>query len=94
MTVLKKINNKKISTIAAAKEILFKLVSEYADKKEKRYVSMDIGGTCKKTIYVDLKLAFELEPLLYCTPGYSREHSVIQLEANSLKRMREKKFSL
>ena len=86
LTVLKKINNKKITTVEEAQSILTRLVSEYMEKKEKRYVSMDIGGSCKKTVYVDLKLAFELEPLLYCTPGYSRQHSVIQLEANSLKR--------
>ena len=89
LTVLKKVNNKKVATIAEAKRILFKLVSDYAQKKEKRYVSMDIGGSCKKTIYVDLKLAFELEPLLYCTPGYSRDHSIIQIESNSSKRSRK-----
>ena len=90
LSVLKKINNKKVNTVEAAKDILQKAISQYIDDKEKRYVSMDIGGSCKTTIYVDLKLAFDLEPMLYMTPGYSPSHSVLQLPTRKSKRQRTK----
>ena len=90
LTVLRKLNNKKISTVADAKAILQNVVLEYTKNQEKRYVSMDIGGTCKTTVYVDLKLAFDLEPMLYMTPGFSRKHSVIELPETKTKRQRSK----
>ena len=82
LSILKKMNGKKITTIEDFKLQAQKDIQKYLDSpsKKTRYLQLDIGGTVNELLYVDLELAFELEPMLYCTPGFSREHSVIKLE--------------
>lgn len=80
LTVLKRVNKKKAKTIEQLKKILGQAIKKYTTDNKARYIELEIGGTSTEVIYVDLDLAFRLEPLLYCTPGYKREYSVISID--------------
>ena len=74
------LNKKKVKTIEQLKKILDQAIKKYTTDNKSRYIELEIGGTSTEVIYVDLDLAFRLEPLLYCTPGYKREYSVISID--------------
>jgi S1-C subfamily serine protease len=80
LSVLRRINKKRIKTIHEFKLTMAKEIKKYTEDNKNRYVAMEIGGSCTETVYVDLDLAFKLEPMLYCTPGYCREHSLITVD--------------
>lgn len=86
LSILKKVNGKVVKTIAEFRTQMRKEVERYLSDAKKRYVPLEIGGSMNETIYVDLELLMRLEPMLYCTPGYSREHSILQVEQSSRKR--------
>lgn len=86
LSILRKVNGKVVKTIAEFRKLMQKEVERYLADAKKRYVALEIGGSMNETIYVDLELLMRLEPMLYCTPGYSRDHSIVQVEQSSRKR--------
>lgn len=82
LTVIKRINKTKISTIDQCKNILMKILNSHkSDPDNKRYKFIEIM-TENETLIMDVSLAFKIEMLLEMTPSFKKEFSIV----NNLKR--------
>ena len=90
LAILRKVNKKKVKTIEQLKDAFKAEIQRYLEDPEKRYVSLEVGVTSMETIYVDLQLLLQLEPMLYCTPGYSRENSIVGYDMTKTKKRKKR----
>tara|TARA_B100000902_G_scaffold35791_2_gene42944 strand:+ start:2527 stop:4113 length:1587 start_codon:yes stop_codon:yes gene_type:complete len=80
LTIIKKINRKKVTEIEALRSLLTDLVQKYIENKggpsaiKTRYIEIE---TVDEKIILDLQLAFELEVLLNMCPNYPSEISML-----------------
>ena len=82
LTVVKRINRTKISTIEQCKNILMKILNSHkSDPDNKRYKFIEIV-TENETLIMDVSLAFKIEMLLEMTPSFKKAFSLV----NKLKR--------
>ncbi len=86
LTIVKKVNRKKVNEVQQLQSILQKLVQNYLENKggasaiKTRYIEIETEGD---KIIVDLQLAIELEMLLNMCPNYPSDISILSNIINS-----------
>ena len=78
MTIVKKLNKTEVSSVEDMEKALAKMIKRYlADIENPKHRFITMVAHSKEEFIVDLQLAFSLEPLLSCTPGYPSELSIL-----------------
>ena len=78
MTIVKSVNKTEVNTVEEMRTMLKKSIARYAKdpwNEKLRFLNLHSHDDC---FIIDLMLAFQLEPLLQCTVGFPKEHSVLE----------------